>query len=59
MTLSLPSRPDDTDGAQLAMQASHSLVLDMITRVDTVWPRYGTEPGCKDLDTLVFFFPFF
>ena len=45
MSLSLPARPQDTDGALLAMQASHALVLDMITRIDTVWPRYGTEPG--------------
>ena len=45
MTVELPARPQDTDGSQLAMQASHSLVLDMITRVGSVWPRYGTEPG--------------
>lgn len=26
-------------------QSKHALVLDMITRSDTVWPRYGTTPG--------------
>ena len=32
MVLNLPSRPDDTDGSVLSAQASHGLVLDMITR---------------------------
>ena len=45
MSLHLPSRPQDTDGELLSMQASHGLVLDMITRSDTIWPRYGTSPG--------------
>ena len=45
MRLDLPSRPADTDGALLSAQASHGLVLDMITRSDSVWPRYGTSPG--------------
>jgi len=26
-------------------QAQHCLVLDMITRADYVWPRYGTANG--------------
>jgi hypothetical protein len=45
MELSLPSRPADTDGVLVTNQATHALVLDMITRSDTVWPRYGTSPG--------------
>ena len=45
MVLSLPKRPEDTDGTVLLAQASHGLVLDMITRSDMVWPRYGTNPG--------------
>eukprot|EP01051_Picozoa_sp_SAG22_P033479 SAG22_NODE_14679_length_368_cov_0.765799_2_plen_37_part_01 len=32
MELDLPHRPQDTDGALLATQASYALVLDMITR---------------------------
>jgi hypothetical protein len=32
MVLNLPSRPGDTDGSVLSAQASHGLVLDMITR---------------------------
>ena len=44
MMLSLPNT-SGTDGTLLALQASHGLVLDMITRSDTVWPRYGTAPG--------------
>eukprot|EP00966_Prymnesium_polylepis_P327047 7382913-Prymnesium_polylepis.2 len=47
MELELPAR-DDTSGALLAAQAKHALVLDMITRHETVWPRYGTEPGYAD-----------
>ena len=49
MSLHLPSRPQDTDGELLSRQASHGLVLDMITRSDTVWPRYGTSPGTSAL----------
>ena len=46
MELDLPSRPEDTDGALLATQASYALVLDMITRTGhEMWPRYGTAPG--------------
>ena len=46
MRLDLPRRPDDTDGVLLAAQASHALVLDMITRTGhNMWPRYGTAPG--------------
>lgn len=42
MEVELPAR-NDTDGAHLGRQAQHSLMLDMITRVDTSWPRYGTS----------------
>lgn len=45
MQLSLPSQPLGTDGELLHNQARHALVLDMITRSDGVWPRYGTSPG--------------
>ena len=45
MHVDLPTRPADTDGALLRDQSQHALVLDMITRSDTVWPRYGTSPG--------------
>lgn len=44
MNVTLPTRPE-TDGTLLATQASHALVLDMITRSDGIWPRYGTNPG--------------
>ena len=45
MELALPSRAD-TNGSLLATQASHALVLDMITRTgEEAWPRYGTNPG--------------
>ena len=30
-----------TDGSMLLDQAHHGLVKDMITRLDTWWPRYG------------------
>ena len=43
--LDLPSRAD-TNGSLLAAQAKYALVLDMITRQESVWPRYGTVPGC-------------
>ena len=42
--LRLPSAPG-TDGAVLVDQAKHSLLRDMITRVDTWFPRYGITPG--------------
>ena len=45
LELSLPSRPSDTDGELLRRQAQHALVLDMISRVQDVWPRYGTAIG--------------
>ena len=45
MTVDLPSRAD-TNGSLLAAQAKYALVLDMITRQESVWPRYGTVPGC-------------
>lgn len=34
-----------TNGTWLAMQAQHSIVRAMITRMDTWHPRYGTTPG--------------
>ena len=44
MDLALPSR-GGTDGALLLRQAQTALVLDMITRAEGVWPRYGTANG--------------
>jgi len=44
MSLDLPS-PAEVNGTYLMQQASHGIVLDMIVRKDTVWPRYGTMPG--------------
>jgi hypothetical protein len=44
MEMELPSAPG-TDGAVLVDQAKHSLIRDMITRVDTWFPRYGITPG--------------
>ena len=44
LNLELPFH-NHTDGVLLQMQAQHALVLDMITRVQGVWPRYGTSPG--------------
>ena len=46
MELELPEVAE-TDGQFLATQASHAIVLDMITRSDHIWPRYGTAPGCE------------
>ena len=46
MDVWLPTRPQDTDGALLTTQATHAIVLDMITRTgEGLWPRYGTNPG--------------
>ena len=44
MVASLPSRAD-TDGELLRRQAVHALTLDMLTRNQEAWPRYGTAPG--------------
>ena len=44
MKLDLPSTPG-TDGVMLMEQSQHAIILDMITRVGGVWPRYGTYPG--------------
>eukprot|EP00966_Prymnesium_polylepis_P014580 336583-Prymnesium_polylepis.1 len=44
MELSLPS-PRSTNGTWLAMQATHNLVLSMVTRNEKWGPRYGVLPG--------------
>eukprot|EP01047_Picozoa_sp_COSAG01_P008410 COSAG01_NODE_332_length_18712_cov_41.424358_9_plen_100_part_00 len=41
MSLSLPGPAGGTDGGVLRDQALHSLLRDMITRVDTWFPRYA------------------
>ena len=45
MSLALPGANTGTDGRLLTDHALHAIVLDMITRTQTVWPRYGTSPG--------------
>ena len=45
MSLSLPGADTGTDGQLLRDHALHAIVLDMITRTQTVWPRYGSSPG--------------
>ena len=43
MSLSLPGPAGGTDGGVLRDQALHSLLRDMITRVDTWFPRYAAS----------------
>ncbi len=45
MSLALPGADTGTDGQLLRDHALHAIVLDMITRTQIVWPRYGTSPG--------------
>ena len=45
MKVALPGGETGTDGGLLWNHAQHAMVLDMITRSDMVWPRYGTSPG--------------
>ena len=44
-------RAGDTDGALLQDQTMHSVIRDMITRMDTLWPKYGVLPNQYGLPT--------
>ena len=53
MAVQLPTRPQDTDGALLATQATHAIVLDMITRTGEGTSSFGFPPlyfGCFEPD---------
>ena len=51
LSLDLPRRAHDTDGSLLRDQTMHCVVRDMITRMDTVWPKYGVLPNPYGLPT--------
>jgi hypothetical protein len=51
MELELPS-PAATNGSFLHLQATHSIVRSMITRVETFHPRFGPAPRIGRVRTM-------